>query len=129
MKLRQEEYCHYCNSYVIFEFDDDIYKQIIYCPNCGHEHYRELDEGILTNIRLYGGRQQRSIRFAKPITLNPGFIQNSDNCPVNMSIEYEEKKIIGSTPDGNIIIENNGETNFGEKTKVVSNRRWSSNNG
>jgi hypothetical protein len=52
MKLKQNEFCHNCNQYVDFEFEDILEKQIILCPKCGHEHYREMDESTLFKIRM-----------------------------------------------------------------------------
>ena len=47
VKMRQREYCHNCNQYVDFEFEDVEEKQVIYCPSCGHEHYRVIDGRIM----------------------------------------------------------------------------------
>ena len=52
MKLKQREFCHNCRKHVDFEFEDVVGWQIIYCPVCGHEHYRELDETTLTQVRI-----------------------------------------------------------------------------
>ncbi len=52
MKLHQKEHCHNCNNWVDYEFDDVPSRQIIICPVCYHQHYREIDETTLTTIRL-----------------------------------------------------------------------------
>jgi hypothetical protein len=52
MNEAQELHCHNCNNYVRFNLDlsiDDNYKLI--CPSCGHEHYRVVRDGIITDER------------------------------------------------------------------------------
>jgi DNA-directed RNA polymerase subunit RPC12/RpoP len=49
---RQELYCHNCGKYVQFNLDlsvDGNYK--LNCPNCGHEHYRIVKDGKITDER------------------------------------------------------------------------------
>lgn len=115
MKLKQIEFCHECNQDVEFEFDDTIEKQVIICPNCGHEHWRELDEGTLTTIRLHS-RDQRYIYKAKipPISFS---LAIDGSIPVMPNIEVERLEVIGQDENGNAILKGNGH-------KVVSNRRW-----
>lgn len=124
MRLRQEEYCHNCNKYVIFEFDDETYRQEINCPNCGHPHYRELDSGTLLNIRM--NPQMRNVRIAKCKPMEIGKMITSDDVPLCMEIEYEDRRILASSDAGIVI-----EAKDGEKgdTKVISQRRWASSNG
>lgn len=62
MKLKQNEFCHNCQKYVDFEFDDVTERQVILCPNCGHEHWRELDQTTILNIQGFTGDR---IRFAE----------------------------------------------------------------
>ena len=48
----QELYCHHCDKYVQFSLDlsiDDNY--ILECPNCGHKHYRVVENGKITDLR------------------------------------------------------------------------------
>lgn len=118
MKLRQREFCHNCNQYVIYEFEDITQRQVIICPNCEHEHYREIDEGTLTNIRLQGNQQV--IRIIKAPEL-PVFLDLNDSfLDDTIEIETTEHKVIGKTADGRVIVDNMD----GEKAKVISNRRW-----
>lgn len=52
MKERQELYCHDCGMYVQFDLDlsvDGEYK--LECPKCGHEHYRVVKGGVITDQR------------------------------------------------------------------------------
>lgn len=115
MKLKQVEYCHNCNKDVEFEFDDTTDKQIIICPNCRHEHWRELDEGTLTSIRLHGRYQQYIYRpKIQPIHI---FAVEDGQIPVQPMIEVERLEVIGQDEQGNAIVKGKG-------TKRISNRRW-----
>lgn len=52
MIAKQELHCHACDRYVQFEVDitlDGNYT--IPCPNCGHEHYRVIEDGRITDRR------------------------------------------------------------------------------
>jgi len=113
MRLRQTEYCHNCNEHVEFEFDDVEMRQVIICPNCGHEHYRELDQGTIVKIRASMG--QRIMRIAKIPEPDVAFI--GDSIPIGEPIVYEEKEIL-TDADGNKFIREDG------GVPKISNRRW-----
>jgi hypothetical protein len=115
MKLKQNEFCHNCNQYVDFEFEDTELKQIIYCPKCGHEHYREIDGGTLLNIRASIGQ---TIYTAKMPELKCTLMDEGldINCADSIKIQVEEKKVI-AIKDGKAIVS-------GGKNMVVTNRRW-----
>ena len=115
MKLKQIEFCHNCQRDVEFEFDDTTEKQVIICPNCGHEHWRELDEGTITTIRLHN-RDQRYIYKAKIPDISFSLAIDGD-IPVMPNIEVERLEVIGQDEKGNAIIK-------GEGLKRISNRRW-----
>jgi hypothetical protein len=52
MKQRQELHCHACNQYVQFDIDlEQNGNHVIICPNCGHEHCRVIENGIITEAR------------------------------------------------------------------------------
>jgi len=52
MVERQEIYCHACDRYVQFDIDTSLNgNHILNCPNCGHEHCRVVDNGIITEGR------------------------------------------------------------------------------
>lgn len=113
MKLKQKEYCHNCGNYVEFEFDDTTEKQIIICPNCGHEHWRELDEGQLTNIRLHGREQFVYVAEIPEIEFNLSNVEVAMPRP----IKIKKLEVIGQSDNGTAIVK-------GEGTKRISNRRW-----
>ena len=49
---KQELHCHACDRYVQFEIDTSLNgNHTIKCPNCGHEHYRVVKDGIITAER------------------------------------------------------------------------------
>lgn len=50
---RQELYCHNCDRYIQFDLDlsvDGNYR--LDCPNCGHDHYRVVKDGKITDVRF-----------------------------------------------------------------------------
>lgn len=49
---RQELHCHECNQYVQFNIDFELDgNHILNCPNCGHEHCRVVNNGVITGDR------------------------------------------------------------------------------
>jgi len=49
---RQELYCHACNHFVQFNLDLSLDgKHVLKCPNCDHEHYRIVENGMITADR------------------------------------------------------------------------------
>lgn len=118
MRLRQQEFCHNCHKYVTFEFDDVTERQVIICPNCKHEHWRELDEGTIINIRTRPGQQEVHQMKMPPLR---GSLMEEDSAPdAPIQIEVTTHRVVGQTEDGRAIVEDAE----GEKTKVVSDRRW-----
>jgi hypothetical protein len=52
MTTRQELFCTECRRYVQFNLDlDGDGNYTIPCPNCGHEHYRAVKDGKVTETR------------------------------------------------------------------------------
>lgn len=48
----QELYCHNCDRYVQFAIDGNLDgRHIINCPNCKHEHFRVVRDGVITSER------------------------------------------------------------------------------
>lgn len=53
---RTEINCHNCNKQFVAELDADIDgKYIIECAHCGHEHWREIKGGAVTEGRWGSG--------------------------------------------------------------------------
>lgn len=124
MKLKQQEFCHNCQQYVIYEFDDITERQIIICPNCGHQHYRELDEGTIINIRMEG-RYQNDLIIAN-FNEQPICSMDTNEVVSNQPIITKTFKIIGYTADRRPIVEKTDDTGnvSHEQTKTMSERRW-----
>jgi len=50
--VKQEIFCHGCDSYVQFEIDINVDgNYTIPCPKCGHEHYRVVRNRMVTDQR------------------------------------------------------------------------------
>jgi hypothetical protein len=48
----QELHCHACDRYVQFPIDLSLDGcHTLKCPNCGHEHFRVVEKGIITGER------------------------------------------------------------------------------
>lgn len=53
---RQELYCHGCDKYIQFDVDMSLNGNHMFkCPNCGHEHYRVVKDGKITEDRYNPG--------------------------------------------------------------------------
>lgn len=49
---RSEINCHHCGKLFVAELDLDISgNYIIECPHCGHEHYRSVENGKISDRR------------------------------------------------------------------------------
>lgn len=49
---RQELHCHDCDRYVQFDIDVELNgNHVLNCPNCGHEHCRVVNDGIISDQR------------------------------------------------------------------------------
>ena len=67
---RQELHCHNCQRYVQFDIDVSMngdYK--LECPNCGHEHYRVVNDGIISDERWGSANSQQG---SQTVTLTVG---------------------------------------------------------
>jgi DNA-directed RNA polymerase subunit RPC12/RpoP len=53
---RTECHCHNCSKQFIAELDFDINgEHVIECPHCGHEHWRKIHNGKITEARWGSG--------------------------------------------------------------------------
>lgn len=49
---KQELYCHNCTKYVRFDIDLNVNANyLLVCPECGHQHYRRVVDGVITDER------------------------------------------------------------------------------
>ena len=127
MKLRQREWCHNCNQQVIFEFDDIAVRQVINCPNCGHEHYRELDEATILDIQIDQTRGLGQFAVAKMPDSDLSLYNSSDVCSM-LPISHKVYNIKGYDDNGRAILDGDpaadGFDVGTKKTKVITERRW-----
>jgi len=65
---RQELHCHACGRYVQFDVDLSMNgNHVLECPNCGHEHCRVVEDGVITGIR-WGHRNGPTIHVSRGST-------------------------------------------------------------
>ena len=121
MKLKQTEYCHNCNQYVEFEFDDTTERQIIYCPKCGHEHYREIDSGTLLNIQM-DMRQFHPGQDVRVAIMPEMDFTMHDNGDILYNAPLIDTRRVKGEMNGKILVESkDGDEN---KVNSISDRRW-----
>lgn len=65
---KQELYCHACGKYVRFDAPDTDGRLIIECPNCGHEHYRIIENGIITEERWGSANRNMPTMYATAVS-------------------------------------------------------------
>jgi DNA-directed RNA polymerase subunit RPC12/RpoP len=52
MNMRTQLYCHACSGYFNVDFDESLNgNHVVNCPKCGHEHYRVIKDGVVTEDR------------------------------------------------------------------------------
>jgi phage FluMu protein Com len=61
---KQELFCHACNKYVRFDVPETDGRLIVKCPNCGHEHYRIVMNGIITEERWGSANRNMPTMYA-----------------------------------------------------------------
>lgn len=87
---RQELYCHNCGGYVQFNLDlsiDDNY--VLYCPKCGHDHYRVVKNGKITDERWgQSSNQNQSSTNATTISTSITYTQTSTYAVNKSSSSY-----------------------------------------
>ena len=127
MRLRQREYCHNCNQQVIFEFEDTNARQVINCPNCGHEHYRELDDATILDIQIDQTRGLGQFAVCKMPEVSLFDFTANDVCS---SIPMEKKvyNIKGYDENGRPLLDGDPAADGFDvgtrKVKRVSETRW-----
>ena len=66
---KQELHCHNCDKYVQFDIDINLDgPHVIICPNCGHDHYRVVNKGIITGDRWGQSQSQQQIYQATNVS-------------------------------------------------------------
>lgn len=51
-EVRTDMHCHACSKGFVALLDHDLEgKHVVECPHCGHEHWREIKAGVVTESR------------------------------------------------------------------------------
>lgn len=78
---RQELFCHNRKSYVRFNVPESDGEFIVRCPNCGHEHFRVVRDGVITEERWGSSNSVASplspVYATGTSTANTSFISSS----------------------------------------------------
>jgi len=69
---KQELFCHACERYVRFDVPDTDGRLIVECPNCGHEHYRIVKNGVITEERWGSANRNMSTVYATGTSTSTG---------------------------------------------------------
>lgn len=74
---RTDMHCHACNKNFIAELDFDINgDHVVECPHCGHEHWRKIEKGKITEARWGSDpRPENAIRVSKNSVWKSSVIQ------------------------------------------------------
>lgn len=60
----QELHCHECQQYVQFKIDTEANGNFrLDCPNCGHQHFRTIENGKITEMRWGVDPRQREAQM------------------------------------------------------------------
>lgn len=76
-RQRTDMHCHACSKNFIAELDFDINgDHVVECPHCGHEHWRKIENGKITEARWGSdARPANAIRVSKNSVWKSSVIQ------------------------------------------------------
>lgn len=75
--MKTNLHCHNCGGYFDAEFDESINgDHVVYCPNCGHDHYRTIKDGIVTAERWGQSPNQPSSQGSQGTYYIQGTVSN-----------------------------------------------------
>ena len=95
---RQELYCHNCDNYVRFNVPEHDGRLVVNCPNCGHEHYRVVRYGVITEDRW--GSNNLPIFIATSVTsASTGFVQTRIGTSSTAASSFTSQSWLNSTMD------------------------------
>ena len=66
-KIKSREYCHNCEKYSMWEFEDREGNQIIECPVCSHLHYRIIGGATIDFEIEFRGEKVRDMNRVRQI--------------------------------------------------------------
>lgn len=65
-RVSQEFYCGECNGYFVVRLNMAINHRVeIICPNCGHQHLRNIVDGVIYEKGRYDGKAVEEIMPTK----------------------------------------------------------------
>jgi transcription elongation factor Elf1 len=66
--VTNEFFCPECHKYFLFSLSLTLNQNYrIHCPNCGHTHYRKVENGYITEIRIMDNLGQAFIADIRPL--------------------------------------------------------------
>ncbi len=100
----QELHCHACGQYVQFRLDMNMNgAHVLNCPNCGHEHCRVVQDGIITEDRWdrrNGGQPMFMISGATTTTTSTFTSYNGTQTGTGNYLLYQSWSATGDTSTG-----------------------------
>jgi uncharacterized Zn finger protein (UPF0148 family) len=65
-RVSQEFYCGHCDGYFFVRLNAALkYEVLIVCPNCGHEHQRVINKGVISEKGRFQNEVKEKIRSTK----------------------------------------------------------------
>lgn len=87
--VRTDVYCHNCSRNFIAHIDYDLDgDHVVECPRCGHEHFRKIAAGVVTESRfnaanrpdssttLHRDRQERGMWKSNSVPMETATVQH-----------------------------------------------------
>lgn len=66
--VKNEFHCPVCDKFFVFSLSSTLNQNYrIHCPNCGHVHYRNIVDGIITDTRIFDKFDEALIADIRPM--------------------------------------------------------------
>jgi len=66
--VKNEFFCPECYKYFVFQLSITLNQNYrIHCPVCGHHHYRKVENGTITEVRILDNLQESLIADIYPM--------------------------------------------------------------
>jgi DNA-directed RNA polymerase subunit RPC12/RpoP len=67
-RVKAEFYCQECRKYFDIKLNMSLNGNIrVHCPNCGHIHFRQIKDGVITDVRFDRYDQSPIIEDLRPM--------------------------------------------------------------
>jgi len=61
-------FCPECDKYFLFHLSLTLNQNYrIHCPNCGHTHYRKVENGVITEVRIMDNLEEAFVADIRPL--------------------------------------------------------------